>query len=118
MTRAVDPGYGRAVLRSLLPLLAATVLSACATGRQQPAFAPVLAVVATSLALVFAAILWTRNAGHDRDAAAARRQTTDTEPSERILPAAMRVLRRHGMPAAMAGPTMNCPAEPPAMPNI
>ena len=24
----------------------------------------------------------------------------------------------HGMPAAMAGPTMNCPAEPPAMPNI
>jgi MFS family permease len=59
------------------------------------------AAVATSIALVLAAILWARNATPDRAAEAARQQTTDAGTSERILPAALRVLRRHGMPAAM-----------------
>ncbi len=59
------------------------------------------AAAATSIALVLAAILWARNATPDRAAEAAREQTTDAGTPERILPAAMRVLRRHGMPAAM-----------------
>jgi MFS family permease len=55
------------------------------------------AVGAVSVALVLAVILFIRNRERDRQAAATR----PPETGERILPAAIRVLRRSGMLAAM-----------------